>query len=80
MTYKLNPSLEKIISPIVFVFLDGTKREYESGREISEAEFEKRYIISSLWAVDNKVEIALAEAEMESVGWIGEEQVSLFDG
>lgn len=32
MTYKLNPEIRKIIFPIVMIFPDGTKQQYESGK------------------------------------------------
>ena len=78
MTYKLTPEIRKIVSPVVLVFPDGNRHEYGSGETLAEAVFEERYIISSLRAVKNKVEILLTIPEMIGSGWVGEEQTSFF--
>ena len=74
MTYKLNPSLGKIKSPVVFIFPGGERRRYQNGMEVVETVFDHRYLIESLRAVGDVVEIDLTEPEMNSSTWIGEEQ------
>ena len=74
MTYKLNPRLEKIISPIVLIFPDGSKREYASGSAVAEAVFDRKYNIFSLCARESKVEITLEEVTAVDSTWIGEVQ------
>lgn len=78
MTYRLNPEVEKIISPIVLIMPDGEKRVFENGEAVAGATFEKRYIISSLQVVKDSVEIKLSVPEMGGSSWIGEEQISFF--
>ena len=74
MTYKINPEVSKIESPIVLVFPNGEKKSYHSGIDVAEAAFDRRYIISTLKAVDDKIEIDLLEPVLAGSNWIGEEQ------
>ena len=74
MTYKLNPSLEKIQSPVILILPDGERREYIDGAAVTEDVFNKMLLIDSLRAVGNTVEIKLAEPKVETTTWIGEEQ------
>ena len=78
MTYKLNPELKKIQSPITLAFPDGSSSEYQSGTDVTSAVFEKRYIVASLRAIENSIEIRLEEASVNEINWIGEEAVSFF--
>lgn len=74
MTYKLNPSLEKIQNPVILILPDGERREYKDGAVVVEDVFDQRLLIDLLRAVGNTVEIVLAESKMTSSTWIGEEQ------
>ena len=75
MTYKLNPAIGKIESPIVLIFPGGEKRNYKNGAGGVEDVFDHKYLIESLRAVGDVVEITLTEStEMNSSTWIGEEQ------
>ena len=74
MTYKLNPSMEKIQSPVVLILTDRERREYINGVAVCEAVFDQRLLIDSLRAVENTVEIKLVESQMKASTWIGEEQ------
>ena len=60
MTYKLNPELRKIQSPVVLV-IDGTETEYPSGEALTELVFEKRYLLERMSARDNKIVILLQD-------------------
>ena len=60
MTYKLNPEVEKIISPVVVT--DGKNRwEFANGRKAEEAVFDKRYNITSYRAMGDTVEVSVEE-------------------
>ena len=60
MTYKLNPEIEKIISPVVVT--DGKNRwEFANGRKAEEAVFDKQYNIISYKAEGDKVEVSVEE-------------------
>lgn len=78
MTYRLNPELVKVLSPVVLVLPDGTRLKYQNGTDAASATFEKRYTLSEVRAIDSKVEISLEEASVNNINWIGEEAVSFF--
>lgn len=78
MTYKLNPEIRKIISPIVLIFPDGTKRQYESGKDAVDAVFDHKYTISTLCAVNDIIELKLVEQEAPIMNWSGESATSFF--
>lgn len=74
MTYKLNPSLEKIQSPVILILPDGERREYIDGAAVVEDVFDKMLLINTVRAVGNTVEIKLAEPQMAASTWTGEGQ------
>ena len=78
MTYKLNPELRKIQSPVVLVFPDGETREFECGFAVAEADFKQRYLIQAIRALDSIIEIKLVECAPPDMNWAGEETVSFF--
>ena len=78
MTYKLNPAIEKIISPVVLLLPDGTRHTYENGKSVCEAVFEQRYTVKEIRAAENTVELTLEEMTVPMIQSIGEEQVSFF--
>ena len=78
MTYKLNPEIQKIYSPIVLTFSDGTKQQYESGKVAADAVFEHKYVISTLRAINDIVELKLVEQEAPNMNWSGEEPSTFF--
>ena len=60
MTYKLNPEVEKIISPVVVT--DGKNRwEFANGRKAEETVFDKQYNITSYRAMGDTVEVSVEE-------------------
>lgn len=74
MTYKLNPEIGKIQSPVILIFPDGERKKYINGAAVCEAVFDQMLLIDTVRAVGNTVEIVLAESKMTSSTWIGEEQ------
>lgn len=78
MTYKLNPEIRKIISPIVMIFPDGTKQQYESGKAAAYTVFDHKYTISTLCAVNDIIELKLVEQEAPIMNWSGESATSFF--
>ena len=80
MTYKLNPEVKKITSPITIKF-DGSDDvlRFADGIALADADFEKNYLIESVSAKNNSIEITLRENDMVNVvNWVGEEAVSFF--
>ena len=53
MTYKINPEVEKILSPIKLVLENGDALMFEDGKHLSEAVFDKHYNIRSYEAKNN---------------------------
>lgn len=78
MTYKLNPELRKIQSPVVLVFPSGETRKYECGYAVAEVDYEQRYLIQEIRAMDNVIEVKLIECAPPDMNWAGEETVSFF--
>lgn len=75
MTYKLEPEIRKIVSPVVLTLPDGTKEKYESGSEACEKAFDHKYVVDEICAVDNVIEIKLELSNApNAANWIGEEQ------
>ena len=80
MTYKLNPEVKKITSPITIKF-DGADDvlNFANGVALAEADFDKNYLIESVSAKDGSIEITIRENDMVNVvNWVGEEAVSFF--
>ena len=61
LTYKMNPEVEKILSPIKLVFENGDTEMYDDGRQLARAVFDKHYNISSYEVKDNSIEIRVYE-------------------
>ena len=78
MTYKLNPEIGKIESPVILCLPSGERRRYRNGMEVTEAVFDHKYLIESLRAVGDVVEVVLSEQDTVNTSWIGEEQTSFF--
>ena len=76
MTYKLNPVIEKIKSPVSIILPGGEKKEYESGAAACSAVFDKRYVIDAICPDGEKIEVVVKMPEEES-DWI-EENVKMF--
>ena len=61
MTYKLDPILEKIESPIVIIMPDEKTIEYESGVQVCADTFEIKLGIKRITALNGRVVIELEE-------------------
>ena len=60
MTYKLNPELRVIQSPVMMVIGDD-ETDYPNGEALVKLVFEKRYSVERMTARDGKVVILLQE-------------------
>lgn len=74
MTYKLNPIIEKIDSPVKLFLPDKSVREYESGTAACKDTFGKNYQIKSFCAEGSTVVVMLSESQTAGSSWVGEEQ------
>lgn len=63
MTYRLEPGLSRIVSPVAIHLPDGKRIEYENGTEACEVTFNHKYVVENMRATDNKIEIKLLEAD-----------------
>ena len=78
MTYRLNPEVCKIKSPILLRGA-GADRTYSSGAELEKEDFSVNYIINSIEAEGSIVIITVSEnLKINAINWIGEEAVSFF--
>ena len=74
MTYKLEPALSRITSPVLLTFPDGKEQKYSSGEEVCDVVFTRKYNAAEIRAVGNMVNIKLEEVDILETNWIGEEQ------
>ena len=72
MTYKLEPGLSRITSPVRLIFPEGSE-EYSSGLAATEAEFDRKWRVVELRAVENVIEVVLEQMDVPAVNPIGEE-------
>lgn len=77
MTYKLNPTIAKIASPITLV-VDGERMEFENGKAAAEATFGCRYAVASIRAVGDMVEIELEQLPAVDTSWGDSASLSFF--
>lgn len=61
--YKLT-HVEKIRSPVVLIKPNNETLQFKDGLELSEATFQDRYVVNTIKAVDNKIEITLTLAPL----------------
>lgn len=78
MTYKLDPSVSKITSPILLIY-DGYEKVFENGKQLADADFDKYYLIDNISIKDDMIAVKLKENDrINDTNWCGEEQVSFF--
>ena len=63
MTYKLEPGFVRITSPIILIFPGGEKTEYRNGEAACVAVFDRKWKVSEMAAIENKIEISLEESD-----------------
>jgi len=73
LTYKLEPGLARITSPVCLLFPSGEKMEFENGEMACEAVFDKRWRVTEMRAAGDAIEIKLEEMRVPEVNPIGEE-------
>lgn len=75
MTYRINQIVAVINCPVITV-IDGKETYYDNGKILSEAEFDKYYIITAITAKNDTVILELKENTRENdITWIGEEAI-----
>ena len=62
MTYKIEPFIEKIKSPVVLV-IGEDRREFEDGDAACRAVFDRKWKVAKIAAIENKIEVSLEESD-----------------
>lgn len=73
MTYKLNPCVGKIKSPVVLVFPTGEEKRFADGTDAAKADFDRHYVIAEMTAKGDVIFLTVEEIGMPSMNWAGEE-------
>lgn len=73
MTFKLEPGLARITSPIHLLFPDHTTRRFSSGEELAGTVFDRRWKVTEIRATGDVVEIRVEEMSTPFINPIGEE-------
>ena len=63
MTYRIEPWVGTISSPIIAVLPDGENRRYENGELAAKAVFDKHYVVKELSATNGAVILHLVESQ-----------------
>ena len=81
MTYKINPIVERIKSPIILHLDSASEPEhhFSNGKELADIYFDKQYLIDSISVINDAIAITVIEKKYTGPSnWIGEEKVSFF--
>lgn len=73
MTYKIEPGLGRIMSPVVLLFPDGHTLSFSSGEEACRAVYNRKYRVVEMRAVENTIEIRLELTAVPEINAVGEE-------
>ena len=73
MTYKLEPGLARITSSVFLLFPSGEKMEFENGKEIVDAVFDKMWKVTEMREAGDVIEVVVEEMKVPEVNSIGEE-------
>lgn len=61
MTYKLDPVLSHIISPVRVYLPSGARQRFKNGTMLCNTTFNQKYQVTEIKAVDGVIEITLKE-------------------
>ena len=78
MTYKLEPWITRIVSPVEVVILDGTRKKYINGIVAAADIFDRHYVVEKIEALGGVIVLTLKEVEVAESTWVGEEQQGFF--
>lgn len=73
MTYRMEPGLTRITSPIILHFPDNTTRRFSSGEDVVRETFDKRWKVTEIRAGDGEIELMVEEMTTPIINPIGEE-------
>lgn len=73
MTYRLEPGLSRITSPVLLIFPDGAEKRYKSGEELCSAVFDRRWKVTEIRARDDEIELLVEEMAVPEINALGEE-------
>lgn len=76
MTYKLNPELKKIVSPVV-LDINGERTKYPNGEALTKLTLDKNFLVESISIEDAVIVVRLIlNNQVNNTNWAGEEIVS----
>ena len=78
MTYKLEPWITRIVSPVEVVIPDGTRKKYINGSVAAADIFDRHYVVEKIEALGGEIVLTLKEVEIAGSTWVGEEQQGFF--
>ncbi|MBQ8698221.1 MAG: hypothetical protein IJ521_04395 [Schwartzia sp.] len=73
MTYKMNPGIAKMKSPVIVLLPTGEEMRFATGEEAAAADFDKHYVIAEITAKGDKLLVEVEEVGMPQMNWAGEE-------
>ena len=72
MTYKMNPIVAKMKSPVIVLFPTGEKIRFDTGEEAAVADFDKHYVITEIVVKGDAILLKVEEVKMPQMNWVGE--------
>ena len=78
MTYKLEPWIIRIVSPVEVVIPDGTRKKYINGSVAAADIFDRHYVVEKIEALGGVIVLKLKEVEVAGSNWVGEEEQGFF--
>ena len=73
MTYRLEPGLARITSPIILLFPDHTTRRFSSGDDVCKAVFDRKWRVVEITTGDGEIELLVEEMTVPEINALGEE-------
>ena len=73
MTFKLEPGLARITSPIILLFPDHTTRRFSSGEDACKVVFDRKWRVMEIRAKDDEIELLVEEMTVPEINALGEE-------
>ena len=73
MTYKMNPIVAKMKSPVIVMLPTGEEIRFATGAEAAAADFGKHYAIAEIAAEGGTILLTVEKVGMPQVNWAGEE-------
>ncbi len=78
MKYRIDQMVAKIAAPVL-VLHDGKEQRFDNGTQAAAAEYDKNYLIDTIYVKDGVIVVTLKENDrINDINWCGEKEVSFF--